>query len=340
MDFIDNPLPGMLSPVVCADFDGEGPLSLDRLCRDLVEAQKASWPDYRQGCDSLDGVKVRPIPCTGFSVRVQYNPRRIKSALAKVGTKDVGARPCFLCPANLPEAQRGILYRKDYLILCNPMPVFPCHFTVSNIKHRSQTVEEHIGSFLALTADLGNRWTVLYNGPRCGASAPDHLHFQIIPSGNLPVEEEIGEEGRLTSVAAKDGIQVKMAKNMGREVIILEGKEPHALGDAFNAIVEALKAAIGESQEPMMSLVSWYGEGVFRLILFPRAKHRPASFFAEGDARIAVSPAVIEMGGVLVTPMEADFHRLDRQSVENIYNEVSLDGGTTKAVFRNLVLPS
>jgi hypothetical protein len=312
-------------------FDGRESLkSLPELCLELLSRQKKAWPNLREGYESLKDVRERDSPCKGFSVRLQYNPRRIKSSLADVSEKNVNERRCFLCLDHLPEGQKGILLRSDYLILCNPMPVFSSHFTVSHLDHRLQVIAEHIDTFLQLMADFGSGWTVLYNGPRCGASAPDHLHFQVAPSGQMPIEKEIREGKRLTLMKQDDNVLLFRLRDLGREVIILEGDEPMAVGGTFKGFLNALKKVLLIDEEPMMNIAGFYKESRWRLVIFPRRKHRPDAFFREGDARVVVSPGVIDMGGLLITPIEKDFDRLDAAAVEGIYGEVSLDGETVK----------
>ena len=312
-------------------FDGRESLkSLPELCLELLSRQKKAWPNLREGYDSLKDVRERDSPCKGFSVRLQYNPRRIKSSLADVSEKNINERRCFLCLDHLPEGQKGILLRSDYLILCNPMPVFSSHFTVSHLDHRLQVIAEHIDTFLQFMADFGSGWTVLYNGPRCGASAPDHLHFQVAPSGQMPIEKEIREGKRLTLMKQDDNVLLFRLRDLGREVIILEGDEPMAVGGTFKGFLNALKKVLLIDEEPMMNIAGFYKERRWRLVIFPRRKHRPDAFFREGDARVVVSPGVIDMGGLLITPIEKDFDRLDAAAVEGIYGEVSLDGETVK----------
>jgi hypothetical protein len=210
------------------------------------------------------------------------------------------------------------------------MPVFSSHFTVSHLDHRLQVIAEHIDTFLQLMADFGSGWTVLYNGPRCGASAPDHLHFQAAPSGQMPIEKEIREGKRLTLMKQVDNVLLFRLRDLGREVIILEGDEPMAVGGAFKGFLNALKKVLRIDGEPMMNIAGFYKERRWRLVIFPRRKHRPDAFFREEDARVVVSPGVIDMGGLLITPIEKDFDRLDTAAVEGIYGEVSLDGETVK----------
>ncbi len=273
-------------------------------------------------------------------MKVQHNPGRIRSTMAGVTAREVEERPCFLCLPNLPEDQKGILYRRDYLILCNPAPVFPSHLTICNLNHRAQAVNDHISTLLFLMSDLGSGWTVLYNGPGCGASAPDHLHFQAIPSGRMPAERETKERRRPMPVTGDGSVRVYRGVDLGREVLILEGDDHESMARAFRDLLRALKKAVVTEDEPMMSVAGLYDEGTLRLLIFPRARHRPAAFFREGDDRIVVSPAVIEMGGVIVTPVGRDFDRLDASLVEAIFSEVSLDAGTVAGLFEGLTFSS
>jgi hypothetical protein len=238
--------------------------------------------------------------------------------------------PCFLCLDHLPPAQKGILYRNEYLILCNPMPVFFSHFTVSHLDHRRQAISEHIDTFLQLMSDFGAGWTILYNGPRCGASAPDHLHFQATPSGQMPIERDILEEKRFISMTQLNNVLLHRVKDLGREVIILEGEEAISVAKAFKDLQEAMKKILTTDEEPMVNIAGFYKEGKWRLVIFPRRRHRPDAFFKEGDDRVVVSPGAIDMGGLWITPVEKDFERLDATTVKDIYGEVSLEEKTVE----------
>jgi ribosomal protein S18 acetylase RimI-like enzyme len=343
----------LLNQKIYTTFDGGGNhpepqaervKSLSELCLEFLSEQKKAWLDLREGYESLKDVRERDLPCRGFSVRLQHNPGRIKSSLAGMAEKNATERRCFLCLDHLPEDQKGILYRNEYLILCNPMPVFSSHFTISHLDHRRQAIADHIDTFLQLMADFGSGWMVLYNGPKCGASAPDHLHFQAGPSGQMPIEKEIREEKRLTLMKSHgqnpwspaagmtqvDSVLLYSVRDMGRKVVILEGNDPMAVGGAFKGFLNALKKVLLIDEEPMMNITGFYKKRKWRLVIFPRRKHRPDAFFKEGDARVVVSPGVIDMGGLLITPVEKDFDRLDGVSVEGIYGEVSLEGKTVE----------
>jgi ribosomal protein S18 acetylase RimI-like enzyme len=305
--------------------EGKNSKPLSEFCLDLLSEQKKGWPDLREGLESLDHNGERNLLCSGFSVRLQHNPGRIRNSLADVSGTNGNERQCFLCPDHLPESQKGVLYRNEYLILCNPRPIFSSHFTVSHLDHRLQAIAEHTDIFLRLMADFGPGWMALYNGPKCGASAPDHLHFQIVPSGQMPIEKEIWERKRLNLSKKVDGVLLYRARDLGREVIVLEGDASMAVGGAFKGFLNALKKVLLIDGEPMINIAGFYKERRWRLVIFPRRKHRPDAFFRTGDARVVVSPGVIDMGGVLITPVEKDFERLDGAAVGAIYREVSLE---------------
>jgi glycosyltransferase involved in cell wall biosynthesis len=312
----------LLNQKTYATFDGGENLS--GLCLKLLSKQKKTWLGLGEGYESLKNVRERDLACGGFSARLQYNPGRMKSSTAEVSKINLKERKCFLCLDHLPKGQKGIRYRSDYLILGNPMPVFSSHLTVSHVDHRLQAIDEHIGTYLQLMADLGPSWTVLYNGPKCGASAPDHFHFQAAPLGKMPIEKEIREGKRLTLIKQVDKVLLYRVRDLGREAIILEGDDPILIERVLKDFLNALKKVLTIDEEPMMNIAGFYKGGKWCLMIFPRRKHRPDVFSKDGDARVVVSPGVIDMGGLLITPVKKDFERLDATAVEEIFREVSL----------------
>ena len=217
------------------------------------------------------------------------------------------------------------------------MPVFSSHLTICHIDHRLQSISENIDTLLQLMVDFGLGWKLLYNGPKCGASAPDHLHFQAVPSGKMPIDKEIEETRRLTLLRQVEGVALILLRDVGREVVMLQGDEPSKAGAVLKRFLSALKKVLLIDEEPMMNIVGSYSEKKWCLIIFPRRKHRPDIFFKEGDARVVVSPGVIDMGGVLITPVGKDFERLDAAAVESIYREVSLEGRIVEKTISTMV---
>ena len=320
---------------IFARFDGEGShleqkKALPVLCLELLAKQRRVWPALEEGCRSLQHVRWRDLPCKGFSVRLQHNPGRIKSSLADMAKPNSSDCHCFLCLDHLPPDQKGILYRGEYLILCNPMPIFSSHFTLPGLNHCQQSIADHVENFFNLMADFGSAWTVLYNGPKCGASAPDHLHFQVIPSGQMPVEKEVRQRERLAPAREAEGAVLYRVKGLGRELILLKGNDSTAAAEAFRGFLKAMRDVLSTDEEPMINVAGSHRGREWHLVIFPRRKHRPDAFFREGDDRLVISPGVIDMGGVLITPVIRDFERLDAATVESIYREVSLETETAE----------
>jgi len=311
---------------IYASFNGsQSTKNLSELCIELLEEQKKTWPELKDAYEYLKHIKVKNLQCKGYSVQIQHNPKRAKSSTASTDFAHINSRPCFLCVDNLPEAQMGILYRDEYLILCNPAPVFLNHLTISYLKHIPQGIGENINILIQLAQDLGPNWLTLYNGPRCGASAPDHMHFQAIPKGYTPVEKDLQDENKFILSAQSEEVFIYKSKDIGREIILLEGAGKYTIAGVFISFLEALKSVIKTEDEPMINIVCFVEGGKWYILIFPRSKHRPEVFFRDDDEKITVSPAVIEMAGVIITPFERDFLRLDASKVEAIYHEVSLD---------------
>ena len=294
------------------------------LSRQLLEQQKLTWPQLTMGYASLLTVRLREIHCRGFSVWLQFNPGRIVSTGAKVDAQSIRERRCFLCVENLPEPQKGIVYKDEFLILCNPAPIFAEHFTISNIHHTPQILAPYIPTMMDLARDLSPRLSVFYNGPKCGASAPDHIHFQANPMGLIPVEKAAQEKLRRVFRRSLDSVDILTLREFGRQVIVLESRQRENLAAVVNNLSDSLRQTLGVSEEPMMNMLCSFTDGTWRVIVFPRSKHRPDIFFKEEAERVVISPAAVDIGGLIVTPLEKDFKTVDASLVESIFQEVSL----------------
>jgi hypothetical protein len=322
---------------ILTSFDGKTPgSSLPALSRNLLKEQKNSWLDLSLGYEALGRVRVKELRCNGFSVRLHHNPGRIKSTTAPVDQKSIDKRPCFLCLENLPEPQRGILYREDFIVLCNPFPISPEHYTIAHINHLSQSFEGTVSTFLKMARDFSPDFSVFYNGPESGASAPHHLHFQAIARGILPIEKEIADKASLAFVKYIDAAPLFRAKNVGREVIIMEGENCNVIGNSLTNIISAMKSVLSSPAEPRMNLLCSYDRNKWRVVIFPRQRHRPSVYFLPGDERILISPGLVEMGGIVVTPIGKDFDMVDEELVRNIYAEVSVDEETIQKILEAL----
>ncbi len=309
-----------------AVYPGEGePLSLAPMAAGLLDGQKKTWPGLAEGYASLEALRTREIEGGGWRVKVQFNPRRIVSSGARVDPESIRRRPCFLCPENLPPEQRGILYRDAYLILCNPAPIVPGHLTIAHLRHFPQSLWENREMLLRLAVDFGPRMAVFYNGPQAGASAPDHLHFQALPVGFLPVEREILAPGNLARVGERDGAVLWRSVGLGRGIIVIEGTGAKGVAAALGEVVAALGRSAPSGEEPLMNLFCTHTGVGWRLMIFPRRKHRPDAYFREGEERLLVSPGAVDMAGLIVTPREEDYQAMNPALVQGIFREVAYD---------------
>lgn len=304
-----------------AEYPGTADLALPALCGKLFEAQKISWPALAGACRDLDSLRTREIICGSYKVKLQYNPGREISCSAMIDAESIKKRPCFLCAGNLPGGQQGILYRKNYLILCNPAPIFDQHFTIVSLWHQPQEISASLTSLMQMAADLSPAYTVFYNGPACGASAPNHLHFQMIPISALPYLQTLKTASLVKEISS---VRFYKKDNLDRCVVILESKDRAALTEQFGRFVNVIRERDAAGNEPLMNIFCILENGAWRLVIFLRQKHRPDDYFAAGNKRVFVSPGAIDMAGVLITPHLDDFNRLDCETIRGIYREVSL----------------
>jgi hypothetical protein len=315
--------------------EGSGP-PLSDLADGLLARQRGTWPALEAGCDALESVQVREVGLGGMNVRLQFNPQRIVSMVAAVDAESIRRRPCFLCPANLPPEQEAVLYRGEHLILCNPAPIFPGHWTVAHVRHLPQALPENIEILLRLAEDFGAGRTVFYNGPRCGASAPDHLHFQAAPAGRMPVEKEILSPRNRARERRRNGVNLCRTEGLGRGVLVIEGKEAAGIAAVVGEILAALGRPAGDEGEPMVNLLCTHAGNGWRLILFPRRRHRPAAYFREGEERLLVSPGAVDLGGLVITSREEDFRAMTPQIVAGIFRETAFGDAEIDALLDSL----
>ena len=297
---------------------------LGEASRALFDEQLRDWRVLRDAVSGLDAVQRRTIALDGFSVRLEFNPARLASSAAKVDSNSIRERRCFLCPDHLPAEQRSLAFNEHYLVLCNPFPIFPQHFTIPHRQHLPQRIREVFCDLLDLARALGPRYTVFYNGPRCGASAPDHLHFQAGDRGFMTFE---GEYDRLKGEPIARAKHVTAyARTSLRPFVALESPDRDAAVAAFEVVFRNLLNIAPAPDEPMMNLITWHEADPigWRIILFPRLKHRPSAYFADGDARILLSPGTVDIAGVCILPVERDFHRLSSHDLEAAFREVML----------------
>lgn len=144
--------------------------------KEFINRQLRLWPEAASRFKALEAVEIKDVG--GY--KVQFNPSRAVSTAAKVDAASVAARRCFLCAANRPEQQISLPW-EDLEILVNPFPIFPEHLTIAAKEHTPQSLRGRVEQMRRLSKELPG-YTVFFNGAKCGASAPDHMHFQAVPS--------------------------------------------------------------------------------------------------------------------------------------------------------------
>lgn len=305
----------------------------------LLELQKNSWSQLSEGYKSLKSIKTKEFHFNGFTIRLQFNPGRIISTSAKVDENAIKERKCFLCYENLPDEQKGILYNDDFLILCNPFPIFPEHFTTPHINHFPQEIKNSIDIFLELSKDLSSNYIVFYNGPKCGASAPDHLHFQAGNKFFMPIDMEYNylKNNYSKGILRDENISIYVIDDGLRRFVSFESKNKKDIVNNFHKLYSLLISNSNENEEPKMNIISSYEEETgWKVIVFLREKHRSSHFFAEGESKILLSPAAVDLGGVCITPLENDFNKITKDVLIEIFNEVSFNRKNLDVLLENM----
>lgn len=251
---------------------------------------------------------TRPVVADGAEVLLRHIPHRVASTTAAVDPSSIAKRPCFLCTANLPAEQKGLAWTNGFTLLCNPFPIVERHLTVVHADHRPQRIDGQVGTMLDLAAALPGSF-VVYNGPQCGASAPDHLHLQAGSRGGLPVVREAALRPGPALVA------------YGMRALLFHGERSRVLGETERALA-ILSEVTGREGEPWCNVAAWKGADGFLLVLYPRSRHRPEAFHR---GELTVSPATIDMSGILVAPFVRDFERLTGDDVAAVYREVTIE---------------
>jgi ATP adenylyltransferase/5',5'''-P-1,P-4-tetraphosphate phosphorylase II len=296
--------------------------------RALLLQQNDAWGQARDGYQALESVKTKTFLFDGYVVKVQYNPGRLVSTTARTDLQSVSERPCFLCERHLPSGQKALAFGDAYMILVNPFPIFNEHFTIVHREHRPQRIAGSFADLVDLTAELGSRYALLYNGPRSGASAPDHLHFQAGDRAFIPIDFDyaaIKERfGRPLHASAR--LKVVAVDGYLRRFIGIESEEKVVVVEAFYRIYERFLASGGYTEEPMMNILLFLDPNGMRVILVPRRTHRPSHFYREGDRRILISPGAVDLGGTCTIPTREDFERVTREDIAEIFEEVCLPG--------------
>jgi len=302
---------------------------------ELLHEQVSNWELARTNFAGLKTVRTKSFDFGDFEVKVQFNPARIVSSGAKVDAKTIAERKCFLCAENRPAEQNSV-DAGNYLVLVNPFPIFPEHFTIPRKEHVDQQIKPYFADMLELAKALDD-YLIFYNGPRCGASAPDHMHFQAGTKDFLPL---VNDYTRLKDTHAQllvesENFQLYNFNNYLRTVYCIESTDVESAKDAFEKLYtyftsppaplleERGEIEVGGEVEPMLNIVCTFDDGKWFTFVLPRKTFRPWQYSAEGEQQLLVSPATVEMCGIFITPIEAHFEKITKEDVESILKQAS-----------------
>jgi hypothetical protein len=278
--------------------------SVDLLFRNQVH----SWPRLARGVEGLAHAQTRPVHIDWFDIFIRHIPHRVASTTAAVDRESVAKRPCFLCNGNLDPEERGVEFDQNYTIYCNPFPIVNRHLTIVHRNHGLQHIAGEAGVMLDLASALPG-YFVIYNGPECGASAPDHMHFQAGSNELFPIGKDLA------------GVRDVAVRNYARNLFMFRGNDRSRLIEQINRVVDVLSTITRKRPEPLINIAVSYEQLRWTVFLFPRGKHRPHVFHT---GELTVSPASIDLCGIFVVPLEKDFVRITGDDIASIFREVTL----------------
>lgn len=291
----------------------------------LLAQQRDTWPLLRAATAAMETIQYRHFQIHGAAVMAQYNPQRLVSTGARVDAAAIRARPCFLCAEHLPPEEQGIAFGADFVILCNPFPVLSDHLVIVARRHTPQAITDSFETLLDVAAELGPDYCTLYNGPACGASAPDHLHMQACARSRLPLVREVEYWPRQQGVHAA-GREVFALADYRLPVLVARSKERRSIMEWWQQTLTAFTMVTpAAAPEPLLNVLVTFDPVGWTVYLLPRAQHRPSCYYAEGEAKLTVSPAALDLAGVLVLPEADHFARISDADIARIYAEVTLD---------------
>ena len=291
----------------------------------FTQSQIQDWPLAASNFKGLEKVLERTYQFDDFQIRTQFNPERMRSSVAEVDKKTIAARQCFLCNENRPKEQGAIEFGDDFLILVNPFPIFKNHFTISCNRHIDQRFIGNAKTLLELAKAMQG-FTVFYNGPECGASAPDHLHFQAGESSFMPVTtdfERLKHSER--QLFSGKNTQVWAFDNYLRKMISVETSSMEEGLEIIRLYYQHFQAMQPDKVEPMMNALCLWNDGKWTIHLFPRKAHRPSHFYETGEKQILISPGSVDFGGVFILPRREDFEKITAENIKDILEQVCLD---------------
>lgn len=305
------------------------PEAVDR----LIAKQMRDWDEARCNYEALATASTRQLKLGESTIVLQHNPERHRSASANIDAKSLAQRNCFLCTEHQPTCQRALLWGSHYKIQVNPYPIFPKHLTIADQRHMPQRLSGRVGDMLQLASSLPD-FVIFYNGPDCGASAPDHMHFQAGSKGVLPLCDELPNATTALLTDSDEGF-IGYVEALGRSLFTIETATIRA-AERYLLRLKDLSSVPPGASEPMTNVLCWWdvAEHVWRMVVFPRRKHRP-DCYGEGDGKLLLSPAAVEMGGLWAIPTQKDYDTLTAEQLQALYDELCLSRAELEPMMRN-----
>ena len=286
----------------------------------LITRQLRDWDEAGRNYAALASVATRTLSLGESTVVLQFNPERRRSSAAAIDKKSLAGRRCFLCSENQPARQKALLWGDHYKIQVNPYPIFKRHLTIADLHHVPQRLSDRVGDMLLLAKSLPD-FVVFYNGPQCGASAPDHAHFQAGAKGEMPLCDEMPHATTHMLADGDEGF-IGYVDMLGRSLFTIETSTRRVAERYALRLLDLLPQPAG-TDEPMVNVLCWWdtGDRAWRMVIFPRSKHRPACY-GEGVGQLLLSPGAVDMGGLWAVPERKDYDVLTPEMIQTLYDEV------------------
>lgn len=297
-------------------------MDYSRVIDRLISKQLRDWDVAAANYEAVAAAVTRTLQLGEATVTLQFNPERRRSSAAALDKRSLSRRKCFLCTENQPSKQKAVLWSNRYKIQVNPYPIFKRHLTIADLTHVPQRISDRIGDMLMLARDLPD-FVVFYNGPQCGASAPDHAHFQAGAKGEMPLCDEMLHTTTQLLADGDEGF-IGYVDTLGRSLFTIETSTVRAAERYALRLLDILPVPEG-SDEPMVNALCWWDmtDRMWHLIIFPRQRHRPACY-GEGEGRLLLSPGAVDMGGLWAVPERKDFEALTPETIQALYNELCM----------------
>ena len=263
----------------------------------------------------------------------------------------------------------------DYIVQVNPYPIFKRHLVIQSTTHSRQELDStRMADMLSLAKTLKN-FVLFYNGPNSGASVPDHFHFQAGEKGIMPLQvsfdkiakDELLRRGPDIQRSTEEKVPARISENYlriyhvngyCRGCFVVDAANKKVLISAIGKIYSLLSALTGRGNgrfdpddvvsseskhfseggkwEPMMNVLCWWEDGIWRCALFARGQLRPNCFYKEGEDRLLIATASVEMSGIFIVPRQQDFDRLTGDDICKMYDDVTISSEIEEKLMRKM----